>query len=455
MASTKLEVQTPMGPCTVDMQELYDCNQGVKVVGSSMSPRQRCHEEWCSSKVSEKWDWHNRRLGLLMMSELPRFLSKRQLAVRKTTHFVDCGKTETDPSYCDVEVGVDTQAQVPSGCTMLVESQDPEKTRLVVSIITDSDGDIRLCLNYNSNDKEAKRLATTFHADFKCFFIENGPLRGSVFSGDLAFFPRETGASAKIVLPSEVDRSVDRHITGFIQIRDKLLEKGQEVNRGIILAGPPGTGKTLLIRSIIEQNPDQTVIILSPEQAAKRGMVAEVIKMASAYAPSILVLEDIDNGVGISRNLRDHPILAEFLNAMDGVSRNDGIITIASTNYLGRMDPALRDRPGRFCRVIQVPVPDQECRLRLLNNLASEFGFDLTYQERERFAKATNGLTGDWLRETARTAELIALQDDRDSIDFDDLNEALRDVNEARGVAHRQTPELAPPEANSTLGECV
>ena len=175
--------------------------------------------------------------------------------------------------------------------------------------------------------------------------------------------------------------------------------------------------------------------------------------MGSRYAPSIIVLEDIDNGAGIHRRLRDHPILAECLNALDGISRNNGIFTIASTNYLDRMDPALNDRPGRFCRVIDVPVPNHECRLRLLNNLSSEFGFDLTYHEREKLTKATNGLTGDWLRETARTAEIIALQDGRDSICYDDLTEALRDVNENRGVAHRETPELPPPETNSKLDE--
>ena len=454
MASTKLEVQTPMGPCKIDMQDLYDANQSVKVIGSSMSARQRLHEDWCKGKASEKWRWFSQKLGLLMLSELPRFLAEQQLVVRMTTHFVNCGNTETDPAYTDVKVDVDTEVQVPSGCTLLVESQDPEKTRLVISIFIDSEGDTRLSINYNQNDEEAQRLATTFHADFERFFIEHGPLNGSVFTGGFSFLPRDTGASAKIVLSSEVNKSVDRHITGFIRVRGELLAQGQEVNRGIILAGAPGTGKTLLIRSIIEQNPDQTVIVMSPEHAAERGKVAQMIKMASNYAPSILVLEDIDNGVGIHRNLRDHPILAEFLNSMDGVARNNGIFTIASTNYLDRMDPALRDRPGRFCRVIQVPVPNQECRHRLLSNLATEFGFDLTYKQITSFSMATDGLTGDWLREIARTAQLIAIQDGRDSsISYDDLRQALRDVNDNRGVAHRDTPVLEPPVDSSKISD--
>jgi ATP-dependent 26S proteasome regulatory subunit len=178
-----------------------------------------------------------------------------------------------------------------------------------------------------------------------------------------------------------------------------------------------------------------------------------MIKMASSYAPSILVLEDIDNGVGIHRNLRDHPILGEFLNSMDGISRNNGIFTIASTNYLDRMDPALKDRPGRFCRVIQVPVPNQECRHRLLSSIVTEFGVDLTYPELTSLSKATDGLTGDWLRETARTAELIALEGGRDSICYDDLKEALRDVNDNRGVAHLATPELEPPVDSSKISD--
>lgn len=453
MASTKLEVQTPMGPCTVDLQDLHDCTRSVKTVGSK-SAEQLCHEGWLQSKASKKTNWYKPRMGLLMVSQLRPFLDQQLLAVCRTTNFVERGSTETDPSYCDVSVDVDVMVQVPTSITMLVESQD-SATRLVVSISIDCDGDIRLHVYYNRKDAISEETATTFHTDFKKFFIENGPLKGAVFDGDLNIIPRDTGASAKLILPTGVDRSVARHISGFILSREKLLSKGQEINRGIILSGAPGTGKTLLIRKIIEQNPGQTVIILSPEQAARRGKVAETFEMASVFAPAILVLEDIDNGVGIHRNLRDHPILGEALNAMDGVSRNNGIFTIASTNYLDRMDPALKDRPGRFCRVIEVPIPDRECRHRLLSSLSTEFGFDLTYKELESLSRATEGLTGDWLRETARTAELIALQDDRDTICYDDLQEALRDVSDNRGIAHRQTPELAPPGANSTLGECV
>ena len=452
MTSTKLEVQTPMGPCTIDMQSFYDANRSVKSA-SSKTAEQLCWEGWLGSKASGKTQWYGHRLGLLMVSELPRFLDQERLAVCRTTNFVDRGNRETDPSYCDVRVSVDDTVQVPTSSTMLVECQDAG-TRVVISVGVDCDGDIRLNVYYNRKDDEALRLASTFHRDFSRFFVANGPLKGSVFDGSLAFLARDTHASQKLILPSNVERSVRRHITDFIAMRDKLLAKGQETNRGVILSGAPGTGKTLLIRSIIEQT-DLTVIVLTSEQAAERGKIAETYKMGSRYAPSIIVLEDVDNGAGIHRRLRDHPILAECLNALDGISRNNGIFTIASTNYLDRMDPALKDRPGRFCRVIDVPVPNHESRLRLLKNLSSEFGFDLTYKEREKLAKATNGLTGDWLRETARTAEIIALQDGRDSICYDDLEEALRDVNDNRGIAHRQTPELAPPGANSTLGECV
>jgi hypothetical protein len=451
MASTTLTVQTPLGPCTIDTQEIYDCNQSVKTIGSSIPAQQRCWEDWVRGKASEKRTWYRPRLGLLMISELPRFLRQQRLVVCKTTHFVNCGKRETDPIYCDVKVAVDTKVQVPTGVTMLVERED-SGTRLVVSISIDMDGDIRLHVHYNRKDDEALEMATKFHSDFKRFFIENGPLKGSVFDGKLTFLHRNTGASAKLVLPPHIERSVDRHIKDFIRMRDKLLAKGQETNRGIILSGAPGTGKTLLIRSIIEQT-DQTVIVVGPEQAAERGYVAEMFRMARDFAPVLLVMEDIDNGVGIHRKLRDHPILGECLNALDGVSRNDGIFTIASTNYLDRMDPALKDRPGRFSRVIDVPIPNQECRHRLLNNLSSEFGFSLTYQEFTSLAKATDGLTGDWLRETARTADIIAMQDGRDTICYDDLEEALRDVNVNRGVVHRETAELAPPETNFKISD--
>jgi transitional endoplasmic reticulum ATPase len=39
-----------------------------------------------------------------------------------------------------------------------------------------------------------------------------------------------------------------------------------------------------------------------------------------------------------------------FLNEIDGLESNDGILMIGSTNHLSKLDPALSKRPSRFDR---------------------------------------------------------------------------------------------------------
>jgi transitional endoplasmic reticulum ATPase len=65
--------------------------------------------------------------------------------------------------------------------------------------------------------------------------------------------------------------------------------------------------------------------------------------MARATAPCYLVFEDLDSIV--NDNVRSF-----FLNQVDGLNNNDGILMIGSTNHLERLDPGISKRPSRFDR---------------------------------------------------------------------------------------------------------
>jgi SpoVK/Ycf46/Vps4 family AAA+-type ATPase len=69
-------------------------------------------------------------------------------------------------------------------------------------------------------------------------------------------------------------------------------------------------------------------------------------------APCLLVLEDIETIV--TPETRSY-----FFNEVDGLANNDGILMVASTNYLERLDPGLTQRPSRFDRKYLFPLPDQ------------------------------------------------------------------------------------------------
>ena len=69
---------------------------------------------------------------------------------------------------------------------------------------------------------------------------------------------------------------------------------------------------------------------------------------ARQLSPTLIVVEDIDTTGGMDRRVADHPLLGEFLQCMDGMVKNSGVITVATTNHSGSIDPAIADRPGRL-----------------------------------------------------------------------------------------------------------
>jgi ATP-dependent 26S proteasome regulatory subunit len=141
------------------------------------------------------------------------------------------------------------------------------------------------------------------------------------------------------------------------------------------------------------------------------------------------------------------------LQALDGISDNAGVFTIATTNYLSRIDDALKDRPGRFSRIITVPVPDTETRRVLLERLAPEFRVDEADLDLGWLTENTQGYTGDWLRNLFVTARLFAISDKRDEINKSDLQAAIHDIEINRDVAVKPTPEMPAPRRTALSSE--
>lgn len=72
-------------------------------------------------------------------------------------------------------------------------------------------------------------------------------------------------------------------------------------------------------------------------------------------SPCLLILEDIETIVTPSTR-------SYFFNEVDGLENNDGILMLASTNYLDKLDPGLTKRPSRFDRKYLFPLPNEDER---------------------------------------------------------------------------------------------
>ncbi|MEV4134688.1 ATP-binding protein [Dactylosporangium sp. NPDC049742] len=247
--------------------------------------------------------------------------------------------------------------------------------------------------------------------------LRRSVLRGQVLSlggsayergvGQISFHRRPDVTEADIILPDGVLARVHRHVAGIAEHRDRLRAAGQHLKRGLLLYGPPGTGKTHTVRYLLSALPDVTVVLLAGPAIA---FVAEAARMARALQPALVVLEDCDL-VAESRELHHgpQPLLFTVLETLDGLGDDADVAFLLTTNRVNVLEPALAQRPGRVDLAVEIPLPDEDSRRRLLRLYARSLPF--TEPALDRAAAAAAGVTASFAKELLRRAVLIAAEE--------------------------------------------
>lgn len=145
--------------------------------------------------------------------------------------------------------------------------------------------------------------------------------------------------------------------SGWRNSTDDPTEYGVPWKRGLIFYGPPGNGKTISIKALMHElyYREKPIPTLYVKYAPSTYDIRNVFSLARQYSPCLLIMEDIETIV--TSKTRSY-----FFNEVDGLENNDGILMVASTNYLERLDPGLANRPSRFDRKYLFPLPDLEER---------------------------------------------------------------------------------------------
>ncbi|KPI43401.1 putative ATPase YjoB [Cyphellophora attinorum] len=167
-----------------------------------------------------------------------------------------------------------------------------------------------------------------------------------------------------VILHRELKEDLVQTITRFYDSRDTYHRLGVPWKRGIIFYGPPGNGKTISIKATMhtlytrKHDPIPTLYVKSLQSfGGPEYSINQIFNKARKEAPCYLVFEDLDSMV--TDNVRSY-----FLNAVDGLSENEGILMVGSTNHLDRLDPGIAKRPSRFDRKYLFDDPDESLRVR-------------------------------------------------------------------------------------------
>ena len=216
-----------------------------------------------------------------------------------------------------------------------------------------------------------------------------------------------------------------KEVISYIEKKELYKAIGADMPKGILLEGPPGTGKTLLAKAIATET-NSTFMSISGSEFVELfvGMgasrVRDLFGTARKNRPCIIFIDEIDavgrqRGAGINMaNDEREQTLNQLLYEMDGFNDNEDIVVMAATNRRDVLDQALL-RPGRFDRIIRVPVPDKFSREKILDfyikNKKTNKQFDI-----KAIAELTDGFSGAELKNLINEAAILSARNNETMI---------------------------------------
>lgn len=226
-----------------------------------------------------------------------------------------------------------------------------------------------------------------------------------------------------------------KEVVSYLDNKKLFEQVGAEMPKGILLEGPPGTGKTLLAKGIATETNSSFISISGAEfvelfVGMGAARVRSLFKNARDNTPCIIFIDEIDaigkqrnSNSGFGSNDEREQTLNQILFEMDGFSNNEGILILAATNRRDILDKALL-RPGRFDRIIKVPLPDKYSRGKILNYYCDlkqlEPGIDI-----QSLAEITDGFSGAELKNLVNEAAILTARQNKTIIGEKELYSAF------------------------------
>ena len=329
------------------------------------------------------------------------------------------------------------------------ESEQLRSPPLIIGTITDVVDTSRVIVRSSAGPRFMVRSSSSINAEelkpgVRCTLNQQSlaivevlpsSFDSQVYGMELVDSPQETYADigGLEIQINEIKEAVELPLK-----RPDLFQRiGIDPPNGVLLHGPPGTGKTLLAKAVVHETNAHFMRVVGSELVQKyigegARLVRELFELAKKKAPTIIFIDEID-AVGASRTEANtsgdrevQRTLMQLLAGMDGFENRGDVKIIGATNRIDILDKALL-RPGRFDRIIEIPLPGEAGRLSILKvhcrSLTVAEDVDLA-----AVARRTEGKNGADLRAICMEAGMFAIRKDRPAINNEDFMAAIAKV---------------------------
>ena len=333
------------------------------------------------------------------------------------------------PTYSYLEVGRDNKEEILIIGYRLIETQ---KGRRLVVFVEPGRRSMFLHLTYREKDSD---LAIKFLKSVEDYMSNHNFYKNEKITVAGSFLPISNMTFDDIKLPESKKEAIKIGALDFFKKKEIYDKNRIPYKRGLIFSGLPGTGKTLMAKILMSQS-KCTFIWATADGLCWDEDIKYVYEVAKELAPCILLMEDID------KYLSKSGAVDVIKTQMDGLESVDGVCTILCTNYPERLPMPLIDRPSRFDELVIFELPDRQLRYEILDKIAEPMNINDREKALRMVAEKSEGLTGAHLKEVLVFALLLSADENREIVEYSDLEKALNKVLKTRELINEKINKI-------------
>lgn len=161
-------------------------------------------------------------------------------------------------------------------------------------------------------------------------------------------------------LDGSVATTVLKDIKDFCQSKTKAkYKKGNFLyKRGVLLYGPHGAGKSSVIAQVVKDAIENDYIVLMEPDPHDLRQIMDAVRDVEYDRFAVVVWEDLDQWISHSET--------SILSLLDGRTQIENVLYLATTNYLDKIPPRIKNRPSRFAKVVEIGLPGETQRSAFL-----------------------------------------------------------------------------------------